>query len=79
MEHLQASPQDYADIFEVDHRGARIIEDLIHRFYQPQVSRGGIDAVLQTYERGGMRKVIDYINTQINRANGIQVDQPDEG
>lgn len=67
--------QDYADIFEVDKRGARIFEDLVRRFVRPPVSAGGIDAVLQTFERGGQRKVIDFIANQINRANGLPDDQ----
>lgn len=70
-------PQEYLDLFEVDRRGARILEDLIQRFVRPGVSKGGIDAVLQTYERNGQRNVIDFIATQINRANGVQVN--DEG
>jgi hypothetical protein len=78
MSEQRPTAQDYADMFEVDRRGARILDDLIQRFYQPQVSKGGIDAVLQTYERGGMRKVIDYINTQINRANGVQTNENEE-
>lgn len=70
--------QDYADLFEVNRQGARVFEDLVQRFYRPQVTKGGIDAVLETYERGGMRKVIDFITTQINRAHGVQDDQPQE-
>jgi len=66
-------PQEYLELFETDRRGARILEDLIQRFVRPSVSKGGIDAVIQTYERGGQRKVIDFIAMQINRANGVQV------
>ena len=67
-----ADPQTYRRIFEDNADGALILEDLVKRFSQPQVSAGGIDAVLKTYERGGMRKVLDYILGQINRANGVQ-------
>lgn len=64
-------PQDYKMIFE-DHRvGAAILEDLTRRFARPAVMTGGIDAVLQTYQRDGMRRVIEHIVTQINRANGV--------
>jgi hypothetical protein len=69
------SAQEYADLFEVDRRGARILEDLILRFSRPAVNKGGIDAVLQTYERMGQRNVIEFIVNQINRANGVQVDE----
>lgn len=66
---------DYRDLFEVDKRGQRILEDLIKRFVRPSVSTGGIDAVLQTFERMGQRKPLDFITTQINRANGVREDQ----
>lgn len=72
------TPQDYADLFEVDRRGQRILEDLIARFIRPPVTDGGIDAVLKTYERLGQRKPLDYIMNQINRANGVAAD-PNEG
>lgn len=72
------TPQDYADLFEVDKRGARILDDLIRRFIRPSVSVGGIDAVLQTYERMGQRKPLDFIATMINRANGV-VDEQTQG
>lgn len=63
--------QDYADLFETDRRGARILEDLILRFTRPAVTEGGIDAVLKTYERLGKRSVVDFIVGQINQANGL--------
>lgn len=69
--------QDYHDLFETDRRGAAILEDLISRFVRPPVVKGGIDAVLQTYQNAGARKPIDFIASQINRANGVQVN--DEG
>ena len=67
--------QDYQDLFETDKRGARILEDLILRFCRPAVNKGGIDAVLQTYERMGQRNVVEFICNQINRANGVRVDE----
>lgn len=72
------TPQDYADLFEVDKRGARILDDLIRRFIRPPVSVGGIDAVLQTYDRAGQRKPLDFIMQQINRANGAPDDNQEE-
>lgn len=72
------TPQDYADLFEVDKRGQRILEDLISRFVRPPVTDGGIDAVLKTYERMGQRKPLDFIATMINRANGV-ADDPNQG
>lgn len=77
MEEQRPSPQDYADLFEIDKRGRRILEDLIRRFVRPSVSTGGIDAVLQTYDRAGQRKPLDFIMQQINRANGAP-EEPEE-
>lgn len=65
-----ATPEHYRQIFEVDARGRAILADLAHRFMQPCVSEGGIDAILKTYERGGMAKVIAFIDQQIDLANG---------
>lgn len=67
------TPQEYAALFEHDARGVAILEHLIQVFARPPVVDGGIDAVLKTYERGGQRKVLDFINNQINRANGVDV------
>lgn len=71
------TPADYKAIFEDDRRGAAILQDLLQRFVRPSVTTGGIDAVLQTFERVGQRKPIDFIATMINRANGApDEDQP---
>lgn len=67
----EVSPSDYKLIFEDNRVGAAIMEDLVQRFARDQVTAGGIDAVLRTFEHGGMRKVLDFIATQINRANGV--------
>ena len=72
------SPQDYADLFEVDKRGARIFEDLVQRFYRPPSKSGGIDRVLDAHEFIGRRQILDFIANQINRANGVQ-DDPNLG
>lgn len=72
-------PSVYKEIFEDDRRGAAVLEDLIQRFARPQVNSGGIDAVLKTYERGGMRLVLDFITAQINRANGVPDESADQG
>lgn len=65
------TPEDYKMVFE-DHRvGAALLEDLTRRFARPAVVSGGIDAVLQTYQRDGMRRVIEFIISRINQANGV--------
>jgi hypothetical protein len=69
----------YADVFEVDARGQAILEDLVRRFAKPAVTRGGIDAVLQTYQRAGAREVIDFILRRCDQARGVEpADSDDE-
>lgn len=70
------TPDLYRAIFETDQRGAAILEDLIRRFTKPAVTEGGIDAVLKTYERMGMQRVLHHIVGQINRANGVPDPEP---
>lgn len=65
------TPELFREIFEIDKRGAALLEHLITRFTQPAVTDGGIDAVLKTYERMGQQKVLQHIVGQINRANGV--------
>ncbi len=69
---IEVTPELFREIFEVDRRGAAILESLIQRFTQPAVTEGGIDAVLKTYERMGQQKVLQFIVGQINRANGVE-------
>ena len=69
-------PNEYQEIFEADRRGARLLEDLILRFSQPAITKGGIDAVLETYKRLGQSEVVNFIVQQINRANNVT---PTEG
>lgn len=68
---IEVTPELYRQIFEVDKRGAAILEALIQRFTQPAVTDGGIDAVLKTYERMGQQKVVQFIVGQINVANNV--------
>lgn len=72
------TPQDYAALFEDDRRGAAILEHLTRLFARPAVTSGGIDAVLQTYQREGQRRVLEFIVGQINRAHGVDVNQEEE-
>lgn len=67
----EVTPDLFREIFEVDKRGAAILEHLVTRFSQGAVTDGGIDAVLKTYERLGSTKVVHFIVGQINRANGV--------
>ena len=65
------TPRDYAALFEDDKRGAAILEHLTLTFARPAVVKGGIDAVLETYQRDGQRRVLEFIVSQINRAHGV--------
>lgn len=65
------TPQDYKLIFE-DHRvGAAILDHLLVRFKPKVVTVGGIDAVLQTYRHAAHREILEFIVSQMNRANGV--------
>lgn len=75
----EITPALYKAIFEDDRRGAAILEDLIQRFARPAVTTGGIDAILKTYQRDGMRSVVEHITAQINRANGVPDPNADQG
>ena len=78
MSRTKPTPQDYAALFEDDRRGAAILEDLTQIFARPAVVKGGIDAVLETYQRDGQRRVLEHIVSQINRASGVDVNQEEE-
>lgn len=72
------TPQEYADLFEVNKTGARILEQLIQRFSHAPNSKG-IDRVLDTQEYMGQQKVLQFIILQINRANGVDDDTDPQG
>jgi len=73
---IRPGPKEYLELFETDRRGARILEDLILRFYRSPPTATGIDRILNTHEFMGRREVLDFIANQINRANNVQ---PTEG
>lgn len=68
----EITPDLFREVFEVDKRGAAILEHLIQRFSQPAVTDGGIDAVLKTYERMGQTKPMHYIVAMVNKANNVK-------
>ncbi len=78
-----ASPTELAElaraIFVVDARGRTLLEHLERRFctVTPVVTEGGIDAVLQTYQRAAHRELLDYIHTLIARAEVGSVETPE--
>lgn len=75
MKDNRPTPQDYADLFEINKGGARIFEDLVKRFYRAPAKAGGIDRVLDAHEFIGRREILDFIANQINRARGVEDEQ----
>jgi Ni,Fe-hydrogenase maturation factor len=71
-------PLEYKALFEDDARGVAILEHLTQAFARPAVVKGGIDAVLETYQRDGQRRVLEFIVNQINRAHGVDVNNQEE-
>lgn len=61
----------YRQIFEVDKRGAAILEHMVTLFSKPASTTGGIDAVLKTYLHMGEHNVVQHIIKQLNRANSV--------
>lgn len=74
---IAPTPAEYKALFEDDRRGAAILEHLTLTFARPAVVKGGIDAVLETYQRDGQRRVLEFIVTQINRAHGVDANEED--
>ena len=71
-DHERATADDYAHIFE-GRVGGKILDDLTRRFARRKHSTG-IDRILDTAEYNGQRNVLDFINNQINLANGVDDD-----
>jgi hypothetical protein len=82
MNQRETNPEQWAEmyrqIFEVDKRGAAILEHMVQRFSQPASVEGGIDAVLKTYHRMGQHSVVQHILMQLNRANQVPDIQENE-
>lgn len=64
-------PELYRQVFEVDKRGAAILEHMITLFSKPASTTGGIDAVLKTYLHMGEHNVVQHVIKMINRANNV--------
>lgn len=74
----EVTPLMYSRLFEGSETGKAVFEDLVLRFARRHVTSGGIDAVLQTYERAGARSVIEYITGKINQAAGVPPSDDEE-
>jgi len=83
MTQRETTPEQWAEmyrqIFEVDKRGAMILEHMVQRFSQPASVEGGIDAVLKTYHRMGQHSVVQHCIQMINRANSVPDTQENDG
>lgn len=78
-EQPKATPDDYVAIFEQDPRGALILEELVARFGGNPYVRGGVEAARETDYRAGQLRVVSYILDRINRANGAEVTDDEQG
>lgn len=65
------TPAQYAALFEDDLRGAAILDHLTARFARKVYVAGGHEADRETCYRAGMRDVIEFIVSQINRHHGV--------
>lgn len=77
QQHDEPTPEMYLRVFEDNPAGAAILQHLISRFSRPAVTKGGIDAVLQTYYNNGASQVLTFITMKIEQANGVQHDDPE--
>lgn len=68
------TPDDYALVFETNQVGAKILDELITRFGRIPEKTTGIDRVLDQFQYAGQRKVIEFIVSRINQANGVNED-----
>lgn len=65
-------PEAYARVFDMTPEGKAVLEELVRIFARPAKLTGGIDAILATYHNDGARRVVEFIASQINRANGVE-------
>lgn len=72
------TPQQFKALFEDDKRGAAILDSLICRFTRKVYVPGGHEADRQTCYNAGQRDVIEFIVSQINRANGVDINQEEK-
>ena len=72
------TPDMYKRVFEDNHEGRAIFEYLAQMFQAKSVTKGGIDAILQTFDNNGSAKVIAFIDRQLDRANGATIDEPQD-
>lgn len=82
MDHVPVDPELYRQVFEVDRRGAAVLEQLLTMFSKGATTTGGIDAILKTYKNSGNAEVVQFIVGQINIANGAgalpsEIPEPD--
>jgi len=66
----------YHAIFEVDRRGAAILEDLMHKFAKGPARGFTQEAVTETFVRAHQRVMLDHILVMINLANGVEDESP---
>lgn len=68
-ERKEVNAEAYARLFQDAQDGPDVIDDLKRKFAFSAVTKGGIDGILETYQRDGARRVIEYILSRIKQAN----------
>ncbi|ELX8342982.1 hypothetical protein ACJ5W3_003858 [Enterobacter hormaechei] len=74
MRTKEATPADYKRIFEEMPGGVPVLEELTRRFGREAYVKGGTEGDRETCYRAGQRSVLDFILSQINRADGVEDD-----
>lgn len=72
------TPRDFKHLFEETPGGIQVLDHLIARFAGASYRPGGHEADRETCYRLGQRSVVDYLVAMINRANGVQTEEPKE-
>lgn len=72
------SPDAYRRLFEDNADGVVILEELVARFGKNPYTPGGIEAARATDFKAGNLEVVQFILRKINRAHGVNEDEPQE-
>jgi len=68
---MPLDPAVYARVFEGNHEGVQIFEELVLKFGGALFVKGGEEGRRQTDYNLGARSVLDFITNKINQANGV--------
>lgn len=75
---MPINPQTYRRLFEDNADGTLVLEQLVVRFGKNPYTPGGVEAARATDYKAGQLEVVQFILRQINRAHGVQDDEPQD-